>query len=558
MKEIDSFLKEHDKNLQEVEEARKDYRGNINKSLEDRLNADQDEIYNRFNNATLLPYSDKYITAENSYKGRTSDLVLKGRTLQNLFRNNTIIEGTESGDFFYCLNIHKIENLKGKTLTFFNVTDRIIQYDSRDLNNNPGGLSFIVDPHSIKVATIDKDVKIYDVLCKTINGWTEANKGELKGFVLEGDWTNKPTPSYFEGIKSVCETGETLQVKSCGKNLFDGIMELGYLNKGNNIPSNSNTRSKNFIPIKPNKQYHFSQNGNCKSINLSFYDSNFSFIKEDTAYIFIPPSNSKYIRFYYATGFENTSNLQLEEGTTATQYEPYTEDKTDLLKDLNLRGLDDTIRDTLDSKGVLTRNVGKTILNGSENSGLINSTMENTIKFTVADIVNIKYINIYKLICNNFNSGINIVTSDTEGIRTASTSNAFYISVLKSRLTGYSDSLSDTEKVNLFKAWLKANPVTVCYQLATPIVEKIEGMKELNTYDKVTHIFQEGSLISPTIQCKVPSNVQVTIATLKLENKALAVENTALKNSVEDNTLTSIETSVNQEERLTMLEMGVK
>ena len=114
------------------------------------------------------------------------------------------------------------------------------------------------------------------------------------------------------------------------------------------------------------------------------------------------------------------------------------------------------------------------------------------------------------------------------------------------------------KSVQEFKTWLKANPTTVYYQLATPTTEQIEGMKELNTYDKVTHIFQDGSLIEGDIECKVPSNVQATIATLKLDNKALAVENTALKTCVEDNTLTSIETSINQEERLTMLEMGVK
>jgi len=44
----------------------------------------------------------------------------------------------------------------------------------------------------------------------------------------------------------------------------------------------------------------------------------------------------------------------------------------------------------------------------------------------------------------------------------------FHIRVLKSRMPSWSDSLTNAEKVGLFKTWLSSNPVTVIYELATP------------------------------------------------------------------------------------------
>jgi hypothetical protein len=50
-----------------------------------------------------------------------------------------------------------------------------------------------------------------------------------------------------------------------------------------------------------------------------------------------------------------------------------------------------------------------------------------------------------------------------------SQSDYLLIRINKSRLSGWSDSWTNAEKVEAFKTWLSSNPVTILYELATPI-----------------------------------------------------------------------------------------
>lgn len=57
----------------------------------------------------------------------------------------------------------------------------------------------------------------------------------------------------------------------------------------------------------------------------------------------------------------------------------------------------------------------------------------------------------------------------------------FYISIKKSELAGWDDGMTDTEKANLFKAWIadqyaNGTPVTVYYQLETPVTDTLAPM----------------------------------------------------------------------------------
>lgn len=61
----------------------------------------------------------------------------------------------------------------------------------------------------------------------------------------------------------------------------------------------------------------------------------------------------------------------------------------------------------------------------------------------------------------------NTTSWQAEGIQAIYQDRA-YIFILKSRLTGWSDSWANAQKVSAFKSWLSDNPVTVLYELATP------------------------------------------------------------------------------------------
>lgn len=82
--------------------SNKDYEGKEHENLNERLIADYIMMMDRFNKARLLPYESEFISASNTYEGKTRDNVIKGRTLQNLIPNDipyvTYPVGTYVGD----------------------------------------------------------------------------------------------------------------------------------------------------------------------------------------------------------------------------------------------------------------------------------------------------------------------------------------------------------------------------------------------------------------------------------------------------------------------------
>lgn len=57
----------------------------------------------------------------------------------------------------------------------------------------------------------------------------------------------------------------------------------------------------------------------------------------------------------------------------------------------------------------------------------------------------------------------------SEGISGGGGYRLVFIRIAKSRLTGWSETWTSTQKVTAFKTWLAANPVTIIYQLDTPL-----------------------------------------------------------------------------------------
>ena len=57
----------------------------------------------------------------------------------------------------------------------------------------------------------------------------------------------------------------------------------------------------------------------------------------------------------------------------------------------------------------------------------------------------------------------------SEGISGGGDYHLVFIRIAKSRLTGWSETWTSTQKVTAFKTWLAANPVTIIYQLVAPL-----------------------------------------------------------------------------------------
>lgn len=586
---------------QDMKDSCTDFNGVNHINLPNRLDSDLRYITNRFNNASLLDYEGQYIKAEKSYDGFTKDLKIKGRTLQNLIKisffnrfdiatNNIKLNGY-SGNLDGSIRIpfDKLKLLKGDTYYTFiykvlkSTTSNELYLFSSDTTvvSETKLLNKTVGTHKIlfKTKPTLSDLQTSGFYIHLTGGNTtqdETNEILITDTcILEGDYTNQPIPSYFEGIKSVAEESNKIEVLSTGKNLFD-IKKLNKLPSAIKLSDDKLVLTNSYandiqgldiadiFKFKPNKKYTISlttegvnqPRGVSGRISLFKVDGSGLILNQGgvigkASTTFISPENiNEYtiLRIYgNSTSVINIKDIQIEEGIVATEYEPYKEDKISILLDEPLREVPKVVNDEVDlENNKIIRRIGKEIL--TENSNIKEypsapnqvNTMVFVYKLNNAK-VNWSYI---KSFTDKFNFLLssNIWNDDNvEGYNIDGNSN-IVIRILKSKLT--------TTDVAGFKAWLKANPATVYYELATPIETPLDLPTSLRTNDNITHIFTQGSLIEPNIQAKIPSNVNAIVSTLKIENKEL-------ENELEKTSLMTIENSLDQDLRLTKIELGV-
>lgn len=192
----------------------------------------------------------------------------------------------------------------------------------------------------------------------------------------------------------------------------------------------------------------------------------------------------------------------------------YKQDKKEILLpvDGGLKSLPNNVADTIEQRndGVyLVQRVDKVVLNGSETWDKSSWSMANTFKFDfeiglVAKLFDLNAAN--QILCDTFkvvsrNSLENVANREFESI---SASN------VKSRTLGITISktkLNNANTTGAFKQWLSNNPVTVYYELATPIETKLNIKNlDLEVYKDTTYIATDNT-IQPTLSFKVPSNI---------------------------------------------------
>lgn len=132
-----------------------------------------------------------------------------------------------------------------------------------------------------------------------------------------------PNPDYPQAVQTV--TGENV-VRICGKNLFDkSKATLGYRIGGDGTPyADSPYFISDFIPVKANTAYHINTANVGGSSAIATYDKDKVFIRRilgDGYQNIVTDANALYVRF--ATSQTVIDQAQLEQGSTATTYEPY-------------------------------------------------------------------------------------------------------------------------------------------------------------------------------------------------------------------------------------------
>ncbi len=186
----------------------------------------------------------------------------------------------------------------------------------------------------------------------------------------------------FPNVYYAYNTGEIVSVKTSahkvtGKNLFNKALPLdtGNITDDGSIgTAGGYYHTRDYYPVLPNTEYTTSGDiatGNTRNA-IACYDANKNFIirlmpEARGGWTFTTPASIAFIRMNLAGGSMDVNTIQLEQGNTATTYEPYEEHIYPLDSNLELRGsikLDTTTNtlyndgDTYDSDGNVVRKYG--------------------------------------------------------------------------------------------------------------------------------------------------------------------------------------------------------
>ena len=231
---------------------------------------------------------------------------------------------------------------------------------------------------------------------------------------------------------------------------------------------------------------------------------------------FTIPNDDYQYRFiiYGSFGTNSTttfSNIQLEIGDTATEYEPYTYNDITIYINEPLRE-GDIIR-AENRKILVERHMGEVVLDGSADE-MWSRYKYSTWKRVTGFIINCMPKGWYsrKNIANSLKKQTNNLPSDEEGYANLDDGTALCIKINNFKL--------QTQDVAGFKQWLLENPVTVVYQLASPIIEEVEFANSkimAECYKDSTVLFN--SLILPTSTIRYTANVISTAQILSINDE---------------------------------------
>lgn len=504
----------------------------ITKNTED-IKSWNDEMVNK----EYQYFNGENITINNSIVSKTTDMVIKGRTLQNLEPSHNLYMNIGSWNTFTNGSVSMYKpNTKYTVIVI--VEDNKLNGEAQFIGDDNNVQTVFKTGINLKIASgstgvFSKTYTTKDDLsnCVRVGYWVHdpnSITGTLRYsmLILEGDWTNKPIPQYFEGIKSFGQQEDKISILSHGKNLlninnFTDDKFLSYNDGSIQELREGRCITEKFYELPENIVLSSSEN---LWKGFWIYDVNFKFIRNVESpndVLVTKQSNEKYYRIGIQELRESilSKKVQLEERTIKTEYEPYKDDKKDILLsqygfDEGLRGLNTTVYDELnDVRDMAIKRVGKHTFTGNETSIVKWATVkdENFIGFYITndDIPNLTSKRSL-VVCNNFPSVNGVITKRNMYIAV----NSVNICIEKNALA--------TPDIEGFKIWLKANPTTIYYELAKPIEIPLEEDINLKTFNERTYITSD-NIIKGDLSFTVPMNTAAN-----LEN------NTTRLNTIED------------------------
>ena len=299
-----------------------------------------------------------------------------------------------------------------------------------------------------------------------------------------------PNPDYPQDIK-VVENRQVINIK--GKNLFDkdnAQILNGYIKDDNGIDIQRENWSylQSYVSVLPNTTYTISgklvQRSN--DIRTYYYDNDKNWISRSEGaggginiVTFTTPNNCYYIQFQMNTNYYDINSIQIEENSTATDYELYYNPVSYNI-DLNLENIylakmpDTTYKNRIyknNGNWYFEENVKKVVLDGSEDE--VWTTFKNSI------ILNGLWSGKPITMCDSFKETTNeLWVSDSDDYRgmcsSLNTAGQFRCMPLNDM------TLSD------FKTWLSTHNVTLWYPLATPVTTQITNTTLINQLEAIS------------------------------------------------------------------------
>lgn len=583
-------------NTEELKNARSATTGEVFDTLDERIDHEVDRL-NKKIDVTMLQQEDKEShVVENTVEGMTTDMIIKGRTLINIHPKDIYRFNAPSSE------ANKYTQDKSENSVIANITEEIASWcyvECGAINRNmfkPNSKYTIIGEfegiesltlmsgtatHSmsnqvriednravVQIKSAEEINQIPDDIRIVIYCYNKKTVGTVSAknvMILEGDWTNKPIPQYFENIKSFGQEEDKISILSTGKNLLPKFTDDRWIKKMasgltltedtlSGTPSIGDVGLRIMLYLEASKTYvcrASKYNGANARIRLINSDlsikipqlqslSNFK-VEKDGIYGITVENNGQ------VTPFE-IGEVQLEEGKVATSFEPYKEDKKDILLsqygfDEGLRGFDVTVYDELNSiRNVTIKRIEKLVINDINISEIQDRPNAQNTNWFQTDYISNTTIKTGGLNINNKLIGV------TEGQAWADSNDFECLSI-----TGTNSGARIKGRVNKgvtseqLKERLKG--LIVYYELAEPVETPLDESINLKVFNEKTYISFENA-ISGTSSFKAPVNATATISRLNRENRALEEENAKLKadtyKNAEDIIITNEELQITQ------------
>ena len=460
--------------------------------------------------ATQVTGEGTDLTLEYTIQNASLALIPKGDTQQDSTTGKNLFTGIfrqgTNADLYattriYCDSNYYIE--QGKTYTF----SSDLNYSSFKYGINISGTQLPSSP------------LIYDSGWKTANFTFTANVSGYLGvalaksdnsnltpsdvssyhFQLEENntattyepYTNgaSPNPSYPQPIQVV--TGRN-DINVCGKNLIDTSKVYSYtIYTGSSTVSPTTGRYAYLMKVKPNTKYTFSRNavGTASLSYLALFDNfivgqnniytSATNVGSNLTQTITTGANTKYVMFLSGSG--ESTNIQLEQGETASTYEAY----TGYTQEINLGSIElckiSTYQDYIyktNDKWYIHKEIGKVVLDGSEENNKYfrngQTTNFNQFGFNISG----KQYGTLNLKSNKF-----IITSLANSVYEMRGSNNGDYIVFNLKPTDCEYTISG------IKNWISSNNVEVKYVLAEPTETEITNSTLINQLDAIENAY---------------------------------------------------------------------